>query len=403
MEPTDPQWGHLPEEESHVYVDEPDQPELPLDNHANEILDVAYQFQTLAYDVDAIETLETPTKLQSIEIARNILNNMKIQIEEQELEQHLDSLPEAERIETLDGLLLVGDIYKDYLAYGLLFGKDILDFPFIQDGNMSIEALAWLATLYSEKEMKKLNQMLAAQAVMKQAERIPNAARMQAATQTSKQLIGRLENGLERLFETLIERSASRGSDETNHLALENQAISKGNQMKAPPAAGEEKAESKQSNPQEQMRRQEQMRQLQSMIQARRVQRQQRRQQIIANQRRAQQQRQSQQQQKTAREVHHTEQGQHDMQGNTLDKNTAFSGMIPPDQLNKIQQTFKAVQNQMVINNINQNAKQNATRQQQNPQKNQQQKTNQKPIDPVKEKATDKLGAKPKNHQDRFR
>jgi hypothetical protein len=328
---------------------------------------------------------------------------MKIQIEEQELEQHLDSLPEAERIETLDGLLLVGDIYKDYLAYGLLFGKDILDFPFIQDGNMSIDALAWLATLYSEKEMKKLNQMLAAQAVMKQAERIPNAARMQAATQTSKQLIGRLENGLERLFETLIERSASRGSDETNHLALENQAISKGNQMKAPPAAGEEKAESKQSNPQEQMRRQEQMRQLQSMIQARRVQRQQRRQQIIANQRRAQQQRQSQQQQKTAREVHHTEQGQHDMQGNTLDKNTAFSGMIPPDQLNKIQQTFKAVQNQMVINNINQNAKQNATRQQQNPQKNQQQKTNQKPIDPVKEKATDKLGAKPKNHQDRFR
>lgn len=185
-----------------------------------------------AYSLDRVKRLPSPVKQRSVDLARDILDKMRVSVGDADRNQWLErpaeeSLAQGEAIASLAGL------YAESYQAALQADPNIKHDPSIQQGNEAMGKLAYMVKQQAVTQLISEGKTDDAEMMMAELEQYPESWK-EADNTPVAELLNRLQNGLETSH-------ASVQKAQQQHIQLQSQLAQEANSQGPRPRAPQEK------------------------------------------------------------------------------------------------------------------------------------------------------------------
>ncbi|MCH2548214.1 MAG: hypothetical protein MK052_11490 [Alphaproteobacteria bacterium] len=178
-----------------------------------------------AFSLDRVKKLPAPVRERSIELAREILDKMRITHSSSDRNEWLEMGSDNALIEN-ESLEIIADIYADSFHAGVAADPSLAEKPEIQQGNMALGKLAYMMKQQAGMKLVDEGQMDSAYAVMNELENMPEEWKNHEG-ESIETLLSQLQNGLEMSYRTIQqaeEKGLNPAKEDDSELSAAQQA-----------------------------------------------------------------------------------------------------------------------------------------------------------------------------------
>lgn len=173
----------------------PDTPVEGLSN-AEQLAILGAGLAGTAKSLNRVENMAEPTKDRSVELAREILDNMRISLVDTSRDQWLE-MPAEESLVQNEAIGSIATLYAQSYQAGIANDPSLQDNPTVQQSNLAVGKLAYMMKQQAGMKLVDEGRMDDATAIMSELETYPQSWKQQGEGESVETLLAQMQNGLE--------------------------------------------------------------------------------------------------------------------------------------------------------------------------------------------------------------
>jgi hypothetical protein len=187
--------------ETQVPTEQADTQTPPDQSNALNLAALGAAITGAAFSLDRVQRLPEPVKDRSVELAREILEKMRVSLGAGSTDQYLEMPPE-EALTQSESISAIAALYADVYQAALEADESTKNNPLIVQGNIAMGKLAYLTKQQAGMKLVDEGRMDEAQMIMQELEGFPREWQPQPGGESMETLLSQVQAGLEQSHQT---------------------------------------------------------------------------------------------------------------------------------------------------------------------------------------------------------